>query len=741
MNQTISIEHPELAVRPNQPAASAEGGGAAEILRMFWRRKMMLLGTMALITGFAALTAFQITPRFTSSARLMVHTENPMSAIRGLEFNPQSLVRNLRSAMFGEIEVMRSHRLSEKAVIQLGLMDDPEFNKSLRSGVLSAFAEIGPIQWIAALFGPVEEIPQTSKEKSELELRETVEKFRARLEVRPPGLSNVVNMSFESENPQKSARIANTYAKLYIADQLDRKFQANVQAGRWLDDRLSELRETMIRSEREVGAFQASHKLSITGRPALADEQLTELNRQMMRAKADYAERRVRLNQVRKLMAQQDGLESVKEVRASNIIIRLRDQESILIRRAAELETRFGERHPKMINIRAEISNVRARVKDEESRIIDELRNEARVAEARINTLKAELNKLDNDRASVNQDKVQLHQLQREAAANRKLYETFLARFKVSKQQETLNKSMIEVVSVARTPLEPTFPRKGIIIALGFVISIAVGGSLVFLLERLDNGFRTKTQVERVMGTVVLGSIPKPMGVHRRARAISDLVSQETTGPYVEAIRSLRTSLLVSNIDRPPKTLLIASSMPGEGKTSLAVSIARLAAISALEGRVILIDGDLRKPAVAPEMSLKAEKGLIHYFSGQATLEEIIVEDPQTGLFAILAAPGTPNPTELLNSSHMRELLTKLEKEYDTVVIDSPALSQVSDALVLAHHADATVFVVQWETTPRHIAHESFKLLMRASANIAGVVLQKVNVRRSSTYAYEEYSS
>jgi capsular exopolysaccharide synthesis family protein len=168
------------------------------------------------------------------------------------------------------------------------------------------------------------------------------------------------------------------------------------------------------------------------------------------------------------------------------------------------------------------------------------------------------------------------------------------------------------------------------------------------------------------------------------------------------------------------------------------VSIARLAAVSALEGRVMLIDGDLRRPAVAPEMGLKAEKGLIHYFSGQAPLEDIIVEDPLTGVHAILAAPGTPNPPELLNSTHMRALLDKLSRSYDTIVIDSPALSEVSDALVLAHLADATVYVVQWESTPRHIAIESYKHLLAASARIAGVVLQKVNVRRSSAYAYEE---
>ncbi len=272
------------------------------------------------------------------------------------------------------------------------------------------------------------------------------------------------------------------------------------------------------------------------------------------------------------------------------------------------------------------------------------------------------------------------------------------------------------------------------IVSFGFLISIGLGAALVILLERLDNGFHTMSQIERLLNAVPLGLIPRP--THWRGKSLSELIFQDAGAPYVEAVRSLRTSISLSNFERPPKVILIASALPGEGKTSLAVSISRLAAISALEGRVMLIDCDLRRPSVARELGLKADKGLIHLFSGQAKLEDIVLTDRESGLHVIPAVTGTPNPPELLNSSHMRGLIDALSQNYDTIILDSPALAAVSDTRVLARLADATVFVVEWETTPRPVALDSFRSLKNSGARIAGVIMQKVNVRKSARYGY-----
>ncbi len=734
MDQTAQAE---LSGRGDRGAVPAVGGGSSgigDLIGVFWRRKMLMIGTVAFVTGLSALIAFQIPPEYTASARLMIHPIKPETALAHLDGTAARLLRDNRSALYGEVEVMKADRLIEKTVARRGLDDDQEFNSSLRSGMLAALSTLGPVQWLLDALGPAYDTVLSDAQQDRHIDAEIMDNVRERLIVQPPGLSNVVRVEFTSREPRKSAEIVNSFTEIYIADRMERRFEANVRAREWLDNRLSKLRETMVLSERAVADFEAAHGLSAGGRTTLADQQFSEANRQLMRGKAELAERSVRFKQILKILRSPKGFNSIKEVRNSPVIQRLHEQESGVIRRAAELETRLGERHPKMINVRAELTNLRSRIEEEQSRIIDELKNEVRVAEARVAALRLELNELDEARTSINREKVKLNQLQREATANRNLYEAFLARFKETKQQESLHDSSVEVISPARAPLAPTTPKKGMIIGFGLLISIALGAALVVLLERLDNGFRTLSQVERLLDAVPLGVIPRPN--QWRGKSLSELIFQDAGTPYVEAVRSLRTSISLSNFDRPPKVILIASALPGEGKTALSVSIARLAAISALEGRVMLIDCNLRKPSVARELGLKAEMGLIDLFSGQVKLDDIVLTDEASGLHVIPAVTGTPNPPELLNSSHMRELIAALSRSYDTIILDSPALAAVSDTRVLARLADATVFVVEWETTPRPVALESFRSLKSSGARIAGVIMQKVNARQSDRYAY-----
>ena len=714
--------------------ATGELAGIGDLIHVFWRRKTLMVGSVAFITGLAALIAFQIPPEYSASARLMIHPVKPEAMQARFGGAAASLLGNNRSTLYGEIEVMKSDRLIEKTMTRLGLGDDPEFNPSLRSGVFAALSTLAPVQWLMDALGPADDLADNDPQRDQQIHSEIIDNVRERLRVRPPGLSNVVSVEFGSKDARKSAEIVNAFTEIYIADRLERRFEANIKSREWLDNRISGLRETMNQSERQAADFQAARKLSVGGRTALADQQFAEANRQLMLAKAEHAERSVRFDQVRQILHASQGADSIKEVRNSRVIQRLREQESVVIRRSAELETRFGERHPKMINVRAELANLRDRIELEQGRIIDELENEMRLSEARVAALQLELDGLDETRTAVNRDKVRLNQLQREAAANRKLYEIFLARFKQTNNQESLHDSAVEIISPARVPLMPTSPKKGMIISFGLLISIALGAALVILLERLDNGFHTMSQIERLLNAVPLGLIPRP--TNWRGKSLSELIFQDATSPYVEAVRSLRTSISLSNFERPPKVILIASALPGEGKTSLAVSIARMAAISALEGRVMLIDCDLRRPSVARELGLKADKGLIHLFSGQTKLEDIVLTDKDSGLHVIPAITGTPNPPELLNSAHMRGLIDALSQNYETIILDSPALAAVSDTRVLARLADATVFVVEWESTPRPVALDSFRSLKSSGARIAGVIMQKVNVRKSATYGY-----
>ncbi len=693
---------------------------------------MLLIGTIILVTGFSAMVAYQITPRYTASSRMMVGKETSSPA--GLGSFGRILGGNTRSHIYGEIEVMQSDRLINRAIDQLALMEHAEFNRVLRINRFAWFTDFGPVQWVVELLSAIGDDGLNGEDKATRERQQVLNEFRSRLSIRPPGVSNVLSVNFESTDAKKAAMIVNTFTKIYITDHLERKFQTEMQARKWLDKRIASLRSSVLEAERLVTEFLSSRRLAETGRNIMTDRQFAEVSRQLTIARAGHAERQTRMKQVYRLRDSKQGLGAVREVRASPLIQRLRDQEVVLVRKAAELETRYGERHPKMINLRAEIANVRQRIVDEEQRIVQELENEVRVAKSRVVALTADLDELDKLRGADDRDRAKLRQLQREAQANQRLYETYLSRMKQAGAPVGEQPSNVEIISPAQTPLTPSYPRKHLIIGFGFFLSCALGAFLIFILERLDNGFRTAAQVEQLTDNTVLGIVPRVPEAEKNGRASAELIIDDPTSHYVEAIRSLRTSLMVANVDDPPKVVLMASALPGEGKTSLAVSLARQSAVSSLNGKVILIDCDLRRPTVSGMMDLRAEKGITDLFAGEATFEEVVITDPKTGLHVLPAVPGTPNPPELLNSQHMRALLDRLSETYDLVVLDSPALDSVSDARVLAHLADATVFVVQWETTPRQTALGSLRQLVSAGAQIAGIALHKVNLRKHAKY-------
>lgn len=711
----------------------------AETLRAFWRHKYLLITIVAVITGLTIFAAYQIPPRYTSSARILINTDSRPSTDSINLNDARSLLSGSsggRVSIYSEIEVMRSDRLIEKVVNALNLADDSEFNPALQSGMFSSMRDLSPVKWLIATLSPLN-ANIGKEERSQREIKRIVDSVRQRMVIRPPGLANVVVIQFETKAAAKSARMANAFVDIYSEDRLSRAADQAATTSLWLDSRIAEMEGKLRVSERKVAEFVAARRLNDNGTSPVVDRRVKELGQRLSVVKSQLAEKRVRLRQLKRISASGKGLDSTSEVQNSHAIQRLRVQETALVRRAAELDTRFGEKHPTMINLRAEIKNTRSEIAQEQQRIIGALANEERVAQAAVRSVQEQLDAVDVERASTNEDRVQFLQMRREALSNRKLYDLFVTRAKEIEQTSSLKRNPVEVISPAKAPTHPSAPRKPIIIAFGFFVSVGLGLVLVLTLERLDGGFRSVTQVERVMREPTLGIVPRIRGAEAR-KNVHDIVFTDGHSPYVEAIRSLRTSLLVSSPDAPPKVVLVASSQSGDGKTSLAISLARLSAIAAIEGRVLLIDGDLRKPSVGPRIGVSPDKGLLDLFAGEATLDEVILTDSKSGLHVLPANIGTPNPPELLNSTHMRDLLAKLRLSYEMIIIDSPALDAVSDARVLAHYADTTVFVVRWEGTKQHAAIESMKQLTTAGARVSGIVLQQVNVKKTASYGYRE---
>jgi polysaccharide biosynthesis transport protein len=726
---SVTRSHPTL----NLPLPTVD---FHDIFKQIWRRKKVLLGTVLLIVVGSFIIVNQITPRYSSVAQVMIDPRKNQvvdieSVISGL---PQDM-----EAIESELQILKSRRLAERVIKKLRLYNDPEFNTTLvKEQIWRKWLKLEsyiPAQLYELLVPMRNTSALTEEEKQDRVRVLIVDNFLEKLRLARSGRSRVIEIGFESRNAKTSASVVNTLADSYIVEQLEAKFDATKRATEWLNERVGTLKKTVTDAERAVEHFRRTAGL-IQGRGVtLAAQQISELNSQIIIARTQRAEAKARLSQVESLLRTEDGVNSSAEVLSSPLIQRLRGEESLTLRKTAELAQEFGDKHPRMITIRAELNDLRGKIKIEIAKIIQNLRNEMAVSEVRERTLSASLSQQEVRAGRLNSSEVQLRALEREADASRNLYETFLARFKETGQQHDLQQADARIISSADLPREPSFPRKGLIVGLALILSFAIGIVLIIVIEQLDHGFRSMTQIEQATGLPALGLIPMINGLKSMNTAPYDYVVEKPSSAYGESLRSLYTSILLSNVDAPPSTVLITSSVPDEGKTSLSISLARQTAMQS-QRKVVLIDADLRRPQIHRHLGLPSTPGLVEYLSGNATIEEILHKDDASGAIVICSGGIPNNPTDVLASEQMKRLVKLLAETNDLVVIDSPPVLAVSDPKVLARLADKSVYVVRWAETRREVVMTGLKQISDTGNDVAGVVLSMVNVRRHAQYSY-----
>jgi succinoglycan biosynthesis transport protein ExoP len=333
------------------------------------------------------------------------------------------------------------------------------------------------------------------------------------------------------------------------------------------------------------------------------------------------------------------------------------------------------------------------------------------------------------------QAEVRLRELEREAAATRSLYESFLARFKETQEQHQILQPDARVISPAQVPDRPSSPSVKLFAAVGLITSLVCGGVLALLLEQLDRSMRTGAQVERLLRVPALGLVPKVTGLGRDDR-LHAYILQRPRSAFAEGIRGLytQTRLAPPAGDRPPGVILVTSALPGEGKTTVAASLAAFAAD--LQHGTLLIDLDLRRPSVANEFAMRPEVGVVEVVAGEVRLEDAVYRDESTGLDFLLMPSSHANATAPLTPERLGAVLREARGRYDYVVVDSPPLLGVSDAKTLATLVDATIFVIRWEHTKQDAAVAAMKELRDVAANVAGAVLTQVDMKRHARLGY-----
>ncbi len=714
-----------------------------DVLGMLRRRKWLIMLVTALGTVAAALLGLVITPTYTAKSAVLVDPRqlqlgNIEQVLQGLTVNTSTIAT--------QIGMLQSETFQASVMDDLHLFDDPEFNPALRPQPPAAVAALPtflqpvgqvlsylPSEWLIATGLASQNEPVLESQAPGIVREKTIDNFAKNLAFLSDGQSYLIQISFTSEDPDKAAVVANRVAEMYIQDQINGKLGATDKASGWLEQRLNELRANVQNSDEAVQKFKVEHNIVEAGGSTLTDQELGDLNRELVTAQADLAAKQSKLRIIKDMGSSAAALQSVGDVTASPLILQLRQQQVELERQEAQLRTLYGDRHPLMVQLKDEKAKVAAGIHDEVTRVTRTLENDVKVASVQVASVQTALDKLKNRSAEDRAADVQLQELERVATANRTLYEQLLARFNETQDQQGIVEADARVVAKATPPAVPSSPGPKLFAAAGFTVSFLLGSLLAILLERLDRGLRSAREVEAALGLTTLGLVPRVDRLRRKQRP-HQYLREKPLSSYAEAIRGVLTALKLSNPQSPPRVLLVTSSLPEEGKTTFAVSLASLVARS--QKRVLLIDLDLRHPSVHRELGWQVSAGLVEYMAGERTLQEVIHNDLETGLHFLPVKAHTTTPTDLLESDKMRELLQVCRENYDLVVLDSAPVASVNDTKIAAGLADRVVFIVRWGKTIESAARDSLRSLREAGIEPAGAVLAQIDLRKHAQYRY-----
>jgi len=714
-----------------------------ELWRAIMRRKFLLLVTVVAVTGATYAYISQQKPLYT--APTMVQIQNREAQVIEVNGVVEELIAD-PATISSEILFLNSPAFAERIVKQLDLTADPEFNPALRDdgGQPSILQLLNPMRyvpesWLASLPGQEQQAaPVAPLDPAELELNRVVGTFRGGLEVTPMGGSYVIMIEYTSEDRAKAAMIANAIANEYLVSQVEAKFHAAERATAWLSKRIQELRGEVLEAEAKIIEYRSANNLVDPDSSNPVALQFFQLNSQLALAQAERAAAEARLGQARAMINAEGGLQAASQVLSSDVMGNLRSQEIQLIRRISELSADIGERHPLMVTTRGELAQVRQKMQDEVQRIVATLSDEVAVTRARERELSSSMAQLQGDAANVEMAEIQLRDLTMEADANREMLNTFLGRFNEIIEQQELQEADATIMSPATIPLTPSHPQVALVTMIGFVGSLLLGVLLVFVVERWDTGygFRSADEIQSALGLRALALVPDLSRRETSGASAEDYIVQKPNSAYAEALQRVRTSLFLTDGERTPKTVLITSSVPLEGKSAIASSLARQSARSGL--KVILIDADLRRPRLHEVMGMANQNGLSEVLTGRVSPEAAIRHDQKSGLDFLPAGVGVVSPPDLFRSSTMRILLEEMGSYYDLVIVDTPPVAAVSDALTLSGIVDKAIYVIRWEQTPRNVVLAGMRQMFEAGADIAGIVLSRVDLKKHARYGYAD---
>lgn len=680
---------------PGYPSGSSAPQGLAELFgvtaAMQMLRRRFLIMALVGVTVAAAAFAFLMLRPPTYSATALLYINPRQERVLDSEAVVGALPLQ-SSAIDSEIELLRSPALMTELATALGL-------QAQRNG------------------GPV------------MSTEEIANSLSGAISVSRRGMTYIIEVSANAGDAQRAQLIANTYADVYIASQVNQRVDTAQRANSWLSRRLAELREDVQAKESAAETFRVQSGLMAAQGSTLAEQQISNVQQQVLQAQADLAEREARYRQIQDLRQSGAPLESIGTAINSETIRSLRDREADIARRQSDLENRYLPTHPAVQAIRAEREDIENQIQREIQRITVNLGNEVSVARARLATLQQSMRESTGELSGNSAASVRLRELEREAAASRQVYESYLQRYQEIADQDQLNTSDARLLAYAGVPGGPSSPQLRISLALAIALGLMLGIGAGVIMEILDQSVKNADDLEAKVGYPAIASIPTISKRMMRQmppaeRHPSGYLVGRPMSAFTEALRVLRTVIVYSKLDFSVKVVAITSALPDEGKTTISMCLARVAAMSGQ--RVCVVDCDLRKQSINDVIDIETDVGILQVLAGEAPWRSAIIRDPNSDAHVLPVATSGFTPRDVFGSEAMERLVGDLRAHYDLVILDCAPILAVAETRILVKQADTTVIVARAGRSAIGAVRTAVQQTEGAGGKVLGIALNCV---------------
>ena len=707
-------------------------------LNVIKQSKWKILGFAIVVTLLTIMFALTLVPKYVATATLLIESEQTKAVSFDEIYGLDSTKKEYYLTQF---EIMKSDSIAREVITKLNLKDHTDFiGKPSLTGELK-----GMIKQLLPFLNKKETSVISQEEQAERQMLGLLAGFKSRLNVSPIRNTQLVRVSFESSDPKLAALVANTVGEAYIESQMRAKMGITQQASSWLNTRLSELRIQLDSSEVRLQAYREAQKLvDIEGIAGLVTQELEQMSKQLVDARAA----KNNLESINRVINEYGNenielLGSMPEITSHRVVQDVKREVVLVERKVSELGEVYGPKHPKMISAKAELATVKSNLNKQIKGLITGIEKELNRTTRTVNALERDLAKIRAEYQDITRKETQYNQLKREVETNRNIFNTFLSRSKETEVTSDFSSAAARFTDRAYAPRNPSKPNKKLIVILAFVASFGFAVVMTFVFDALNDTVKNKNDVENKLAQRMLGLLPH-VAIPKKGFFPIHAYLEDTYRRFAESVRTFRTSLLLTHLDRAHQVIAVTSTSPGEGKTTTS---ANLAMSLAQMGKVLLIDADLRKPTLAKRFDIPVfHPGLSNLMIGTDQLADCVHLDTQSGVAIMPSGQIPSNPLELLSNPRFAELLTELKAQYDHIIVDTPPTQAVSDALVIAQSVDSVVYVVKSDVTRIKPITAGLERLFEVKAHVAGVVLNKVDMSKSKDehshgyYDYYDYS-